>query len=700
MNENNKQASVPASTDNSSSSSPGPYSVAPGHMTDSMSRYGQAVAMGPDTLGRNLPPGSGPPPPPPSALSPWQGYVYSVDPAARGLAPFPGQPYRSPYPAFPGQYSEPYDPYIPGPLPPDYPLNIRYPGDKGTAGLENNGMGYNTLMDNRTPPALPPFSTIATHPSSGRGPTPGLKDDIVEFGDGLNARLSRVESSGPPTPGHGGQFEEGLTGRLMDRSLSREDSYNSSSSLVQYRPWEIGSGGRGEPTSSSHASPTSPSSSYSFAEGFLKFQPGTPTTEKGNATGGGSGGAGGTGNSTPSGGNVPSSGTVDGTSPGSGTNDDKSAWYHGKGGAPSPYSKDSSALPHPPPSEKHANKEGGGGGGGSNTGAASGASNAIAGGSGPSAKNNNDIISAEPSRPPTSSSVGYGGDGSNVPEDSKVHLTNSYPPYDSREILIPFSSPHQNSPYNYYSPNPVPGGAPWGYSDMSKTSNYHGVGRPYNHNGRESIYGNGNAPDRPYQLSPHDKMSIHTTPTPPPPPGGPGYQGNTHVPIHPKAEGKAERGHRGVGGVADSLGQVPSVSSSMQPQAADSKNQIMGHDDYGPPPAKQAAVASTADDQGQPTEKPKKKKRKRCGECYGCQRKDNCGECAPCRNEKSHQICKMRRCEKLIERKVNAPAPPAPPPPPPPVVTAHIQQATPQTPSTVSDKLQYIGGGGAGTAWW
>lgn len=48
-----------------------------------------------------------------------------------------------------------------------------------------------------------------------------------------------------------------------------------------------------------------------------------------------------------------------------------------------------------------------------------------------------------------------------------------------------------------------------------------------------------------------------------------------------------------------------------------------------------------------------KKKRKRCGECIGCQRKDNCGDCAPCRNDKSHQICKQRRCEKLTEKKVS-----------------------------------------------
>lgn len=56
------------------------------------------------------------------------------------------------------------------------------------------------------------------------------------------------------------------------------------------------------------------------------------------------------------------------------------------------------------------------------------------------------------------------------------------------------------------------------------------------------------------------------------------------------------------------------------------------------------------DDSG--LEKPVKKKRKRCGECTGCQRKDNCGDCAPCRNDKSHQICKVRRCEKLTDKKV------------------------------------------------
>ncbi|KAF6212545.1 hypothetical protein GE061_013070 [Apolygus lucorum] len=59
------------------------------------------------------------------------------------------------------------------------------------------------------------------------------------------------------------------------------------------------------------------------------------------------------------------------------------------------------------------------------------------------------------------------------------------------------------------------------------------------------------------------------------------------------------------------------------------------------------------DDMHDMSDKPVKKKRKRCGECIGCQRKDNCGDCAPCRNDKSHQICKMRRCEKLTEKKTS-----------------------------------------------
>ena len=36
--------------------------------------------------------------------------------------------------------------------------------------------------------------------------------------------------------------------------------------------------------------------------------------------------------------------------------------------------------------------------------------------------------------------------------------------------------------------------------------------------------------------------------------------------------------------------------------------------------------------------------RKRCGECSGCQRRENCGHCPPCQNNKRHQICRNRIC--------------------------------------------------------
>ncbi|XP_072401504.1 uncharacterized protein Tet isoform X2 [Diabrotica undecimpunctata] len=106
-----------------------------------------------------------------------------------------------------------------------------------------------------------------------------------------------------------------------------------------------------------------------------------------------------------------------------------------------------------------------------------------------------------------------------------------------------------------------------------------------------------------------------------------------------------------------------SLESSVDSDGA-SSNMDMGSENSG----QVAAISSTAgfkthqmhvnssvdmdtDISGGSVDKQVKKKRKRCGECIGCQRKDNCGDCAPCRNDKSHQICKQRRCEKLTEKK-------------------------------------------------
>ncbi|XP_064093704.1 methylcytosine dioxygenase TET-like isoform X2 [Macrobrachium nipponense] len=106
----------------------------------------------------------------------------------------------------------------------------------------------------------------------------------------------------------------------------------------------------------------------------------------------------------------------------------------------------------------------------------------------------------------------------------------------------------------------------------------------------------------------------------------------------------------------ENSGQVSSISSSAvnnnennggsQNNMNSSNSVPCSEGGFRPPPPQQPPPP-----QDDPPEKPVKKKRKRCGDCVGCQRKDNCGDCAPCRNDKSHQICKMRRCDKLTEKR-------------------------------------------------
>ncbi|XP_043842287.1 methylcytosine dioxygenase TET3 [Dromiciops gliroides] len=47
-----------------------------------------------------------------------------------------------------------------------------------------------------------------------------------------------------------------------------------------------------------------------------------------------------------------------------------------------------------------------------------------------------------------------------------------------------------------------------------------------------------------------------------------------------------------------------------------------------------------------------RKKRKRCGMCEPCRRLENCGACTSCTNRRTHQICKLRKCE-LLKKKAN-----------------------------------------------
>ncbi|GFY55634.1 CXXC-type domain-containing protein [Trichonephila inaurata madagascariensis] len=109
------------------------------------------------------------------------------------------------------------------------------------------------------------------------------------------------------------------------------------------------------------------------------------------------------------------------------------------------------------------------------------------------------------------------------------------------------------------------------------------------------------------------------------------------------------RGHK------ENTFQVPSVSSTTPRQSM--PNNI--------PPPHQAQIEQW-DRMNQPTmpnmapmpeaEKATRKKRKRCGECPGCQTKANCGACGPCKSVRSHQICKMRKCEQLKTKKEKAAA--------------------------------------------
>ncbi|XP_036189976.1 methylcytosine dioxygenase TET3 isoform X3 [Myotis myotis] len=46
-----------------------------------------------------------------------------------------------------------------------------------------------------------------------------------------------------------------------------------------------------------------------------------------------------------------------------------------------------------------------------------------------------------------------------------------------------------------------------------------------------------------------------------------------------------------------------------------------------------------------------RKKRKRCGTCEPCRRPENCGACTSCTNRRTHQICKLRKCE-VLKKKV------------------------------------------------
>ncbi|XP_054722767.1 uncharacterized protein LOC129232661 [Uloborus diversus] len=112
--------------------------------------------------------------------------------------------------------------------------------------------------------------------------------------------------------------------------------------------------------------------------------------------------------------------------------------------------------------------------------------------------------------------------------------------------------------------------------------------------------------------------------------------------------------------------QVPSVSSTTpRQQALPPQQQLVQHQaqiEQWDRMSQGAALPALQQQQQQlvvqqqQEEKATRKKRKRCGECPGCQTKANCGGCGPCKSVRSHQICKMRKCDQLKTKKEKAAA--------------------------------------------
>lgn len=69
-------------------------------------------------------------------------------------------------------------------------------------------------------------------------------------------------------------------------------------------------------------------------------------------------------------------------------------------------------------------------------------------------------------------------------------------------------------------------------------------------------------------------------------------------------------------------------------------------------PGESPGGGTTSGECPSPLRKAKRTRRKRCGQCEGCQRKENCGSCSVCTNPSStNSICKYRRCEVLTRRR-------------------------------------------------
>lgn len=137
---------------------------------------------------------------------------------------------------------------------------------------------------------------------------------------------------------------------------------------------------------------------------------------------------------------------------------------------------------------------------------------------------------------------------------------------------------------------------------------------------------------------------------------------NPNMPLNPHVNDSMHFGYRGLSRSTSDVDKLSDLDFSEKSNTSENVFQVPSISSTTPPkifpPIPQAPITDPWDDpkyfipqEEMDNEKVPRKKRKRCGECPGCLQKQNCGRCGPCRSVRSHQICKMRKCESLKTKK-------------------------------------------------
>jgi hypothetical protein len=117
--------------------------------------------------------------------------------------------------------------------------------------------------------------------------------------------------------------------------------------------------------------------------------------------------------------------------------------------------------------------------------------------------------------------------------------------------------------------------------------------------------------------------------------------------IHPRAAGGSPLSSYNID--ADGPPMRPSFTTSIMPGQSDRKPHVIQQSSL-------ANVCNGSDLDSRADTGSSRKKRKACGHCMPCQRKENCGSCMNCINRaKGKQICVHRKCEVLKKKPGSTP---------------------------------------------